>query len=129
MELPLTVVTSPYEAAVTHDRLVIEIGNAGNAIFADLDQAALARNAGLDLRPTFVLLFGNPKAGTAIMASSAPAAYELPLKLLVWSEDGATYVAYRAPSAIGAMYGVSGIEERLTAMDSAVAGIIKRALS
>ena len=127
MDAGLVVVDSPVDAAATHERVVREITAAGNTVFADLDQAALARGAGLDLRPTYVVIFGNPKAGTALMKASALAAYELPLKLLIWSEDGRTRVAYRPPSAMSNAYGLAGQHDLLAAMDVAVAALVHRA--
>ena len=120
---------SPFDAATTHERVVREIAAAGNTIFADLDQAALARGVGMLLRPTYVTIFGNPRGGTAIMNASAPAAYELPLKLLVWSEGDRTHVAYRPPSAMSSVYGLTDQHDRLTAMDSAIAAIVERAIA
>lgn len=122
----MIVVESPSDAATTHARVLREIAAAGNTIFADLDQAALARGAGLHLRATYVVLFGNPKAGTAIMNAAPLAAYELPLKLLIWSEGERTRIAYRPPSAITAAYGLADQQERLNAMDAAVASIVDR---
>jgi uncharacterized protein (DUF302 family) len=120
---------APFDAATTHDRVVSAIVAAGNTVFADLDQAALARGAGLDLRPTYVVIFGNPRAGTVIMNASPLAAYELPLKVLVWSDDAGTHVAYRPASAIAAAYGLAGQERVLKAIDSALAAIVDRAVA
>jgi len=125
----LTVVDSPHDAATTHERVACEIATAGNTVFADVDQAALARSVGLDLRPTYVVIFGNPRAGTAIMRASPLAAYELPLKVLVWSDGNGTHVGYRAPSTVAATYGLNGLEDLLAAMDAAVAGIVERAVA
>jgi len=129
MDGSLIVVDSPHDAATTHERIAGEITAAGNTIFADLDQAALARGAGLDLRPTYVVMFGNPRAGTPLMTASSLAAYELPLKLLIWSENDRTHVAYRPPSLMASEYGLAEQAKRLAVMDAAIAGIIERALS
>lgn len=127
MDAGLTVVDSPLDAATIRARVAREVTAAGNTIFADLDQAALARGAGLELRPTFVVIFGNPKAGTPLMVEDARASYELPLKLLIWSDEAGSHVAYRPPSTMGRDYSLSAQRERLAAIDRALAGIVERA--
>ena len=118
---------SPFDAATTRGRIVREVTAAGNTVFADLDQAEFARAAGLELRPTYVVIFGNPRAGSAIMHASARAGYELPLKLLIWREGERTYVAYRPPSEMSATYGLAELQSLLDAMDSALGSIVERA--
>lgn len=124
----LTVVDSPHSAAETRQRLRSALMASGNMIFADIDQSAAAVAAGLTLRPTWLLAFGNPKAGTSIMQHDPLAAYELPLKFLVWDDEGHARIAYRKPSDIGLMFGLNGLAERLSAMDAGVAKIIDAAL-
>ena len=73
-----------------------------------IDQQAEARAVGLDLRETTLVIFGNPAAGTGVMAASPLAALDLPLKVLVWADpDGATSVSYTAPATLAARYGLS----------------------
>jgi uncharacterized protein (DUF302 family) len=60
---------------------------AGWVIFSRIDHAAAARNAGLEMRPRTVIVFGNPKAGTPQMTKSATLAIDLPMKALVWQDD------------------------------------------
>ena len=60
---------------------------AGWAIFSRIDHAAAARDAGLEMRPRTVIVFGNPKAGTPQMTKSATLAIDLPMKALVWQDD------------------------------------------
>ena len=67
-------------------------------IFALVDHSGEAKAAGLEMRPTKLLIFGNPKAGTPLMVASPSAAIDLPLKLLVWEDDeGKTWVTYNSP--------------------------------
>lgn len=124
----LTVIDSPYAADETLQRLRAALATSGNTIFAEIDQSAAAAAAGLALRPTWLIVFGNPKAGTTIMQRSPLAAYELPLKLLVWSDGEHTRIAYRKPSSIGVTFGLSDISEQLAAMDAGIAKIIASAL-
>lgn len=93
---------------------------AGNTIFDSIDQAAAAKSAGLQLRPTTLIIFGNPKGGTVLMDSFPLVALELPLKVLVWEESGAVCVAYVPMSEIAERYGVTGMDDRVAAMDAAL---------
>ena len=80
------------------------IGAKGLKLFAVIDQAAEARQVGLSLRETVLVIFGSPVAGTPVMAASPLSALDLPLKVLVWSDDGQTKVSYYAPAALAARH-------------------------
>jgi uncharacterized protein (DUF302 family) len=72
---------------------------AGMKVFARIDQAAEARAVGLAMRPLVMLLFGSPRAGTALMVARPTAAIDLPLKALVWEdEQGETWLTYNTPA-------------------------------
>ena len=75
----------------------------GMRLFAVIDQAAEAREAGLTLRETTLVIFGSPKAGTPVMAASPLAALDLPLNVLIWADEGQT-VSYHAPAALAASH-------------------------
>src|ERR1700722_3548693 len=83
------------------------IGAKGMKLFAVIDQAAEARQVGLSLRETVLVIFGSPAAGTPVMAASPLSALDLPLKVLVWSDDGPTKVSYYAPAALAARHHLS----------------------
>lgn len=91
-----TVVTVPSRLhyGETLARLKAAIHDAGATLFAEIDQQAAAVGAGLDLRPTTLLLFGNPRAGTPLMDAWPISGLELPLRMLVWEQDGVVQVAY-----------------------------------
>ena len=76
----LTTKTSPRSVADTVTRLTGLLDARGMKVFAVIDQAAEARQAGLHLRPTTLVIFGNPVAGTAVMDAAPEAAIDLPLK-------------------------------------------------
>ena len=80
------------------------IGAKEMKLFAVIDQAAEARQVGLSLRETVLVIFGSPAAGTPVMAVSPLSALDLPLKVLVWSDDGQTKVSYYAPAALSARH-------------------------
>jgi uncharacterized protein (DUF302 family) len=115
---------SRYPYWETIERLSKAITDEGNTIFATIDQAAAAKTVGLPLRPTTLIIFGNPKGGTPLMDAFPLVGVELPLKLLVWEEDGNVSVAYVTMSEIAARYGVAGMDERIAAMDRAVDALI-----
>ena len=74
----------------------------GMRLFAVIDQAAEARQVGLTLRETTLVIFGNPKTGTPVMAASPLTALDLPLKVLIWADGDQTKVSYYAPAALAA---------------------------
>jgi uncharacterized protein (DUF302 family) len=95
---------SPLSVADTVDRLTGIIGAKGMRLFAVIDQRAEARRAGLDMRDTVLVIFGSPAAGTPVMVASPLSALDLPLKALVWDDDGQTKVSYYSPAAIAARH-------------------------
>ncbi|HUN30040.1 MAG TPA: DUF302 domain-containing protein [Alphaproteobacteria bacterium] len=101
-------------------QLSAAIGAGGNTIFATIDQAAAAQSVGMALRPTTLIVFGNPKGGTPLMEAFPLVALDLPLKLLVWEEGGVVSVAYVPMSEVASRYGVTGMDARVEAMDHAL---------
>lgn len=98
---------SPRSVSDTVARLTDLLEEKGLRLFAVIDQAAEARQVGLDLRDTILVLFGNPKAGTPVMVASPLAALDLPLKVVVWADGSQTKVSYPATSALAARYDLS----------------------
>lgn len=99
---------SPYTANESLDRFETLLSSKGITVFARIDQRAEALKAGLDLSPTELLIFGNPKAGTPLMAAFPLAALDLPLKLLAWEEPGVgTWLVYNDPVYLRERYGLS----------------------
>jgi uncharacterized protein (DUF302 family) len=88
---------SPYPVPETADRLQNLLLAKGMTIFARIDQAAEAASVGLTLRPTILLLFGNPKAGTPLMEQFPSLAIDLPLKALIWESSDKVYLSYVSP--------------------------------
>jgi uncharacterized protein (DUF302 family) len=97
---------SPRPVAATVTRFTDLLASKGVKVFAAIDQAAAAREACQDLRETVLVIFGNPAAGTPVMAASPLSALDLPLKIVVWDDAGQTKVSYTAPAAIAARYGL-----------------------
>lgn len=76
-------------------------------LFAVIDHSGEAEKAGLQLRPTKVLIFGNPKAGTPLMAAAPTVAIDLPMKILIWEDDaGKVWISYNSPAYLKERHGV-----------------------
>ncbi|WP_417727891.1 DUF302 domain-containing protein [Roseovarius sp.] len=91
-------VKSTSDVATTMDRLEAAVTGAGATVFARVDHAAGAASVDLALDPSQVLIFGNPKMGTAAMQDDPVAGLFLPLKVLVYQDNtGQTWLAYQKP--------------------------------
>lgn len=89
------------------DRLAAAIAAAGVQVFARIDHAAGAAGVGLALRPTEVVIFGDPRAGTPLMQQAQEIGLDLPLKVLVWQDEtGQTRLGYVDPLTLGRRYGL-----------------------
>lgn len=99
---------SPYAVPETIDRLTTILQAKGITIFARIDQQAEAEKVGLSLRPTQLLLFGNPRAGTPLMVAEPTIALDLPLKALAWeAADGKVWLSYNDPDYLKQRFSLS----------------------
>ena len=95
----LTSIASSFGPNETMNRLEAQVKARGMTVFARIDHAAGAVEAGLSLRPTEVLIFGNAKTGTPLMQAVQTIAIDLPLKALVWQDaSGDTWLSYNDPA-------------------------------
>ena len=119
----LIVVESRFAPTETADRLIAAVTSRGMTVMAGVDHAAAAEKVGLELRPTQVLMFGNPTAGTPLMQAQQTAGIDLPLKALVWQDEaGRTFVGYNDPQWIAARHGLAAENaDRMTAAMAAIA--------
>jgi uncharacterized protein (DUF302 family) len=95
---PPSVVTlqSKYGVEATVSRLKAALAAHGVTLFADIDQSTAAAKVGMSLRPTRLLLFGNPRAGTPVMEANSHAALELPLRAVVWEDpESGVWIDYQ----------------------------------
>lgn len=98
---------SRVSARETLDRLLAALARRKLTVFARVDHAAGAASVGLPLRPTEVVMFGNPKGGTAPMQDRQSAGIDLPLKALVFEDaDGAAWLIYNDPAWIAERHGL-----------------------
>lgn len=114
--LPSTQALPDAEAA-----LVKALEGAGLKVAARIDHAANARSVGQDLPPTVLLIFGNPAAGTKLMQAGRSVAIDLPIKALLWEQDGKTFISYNDPAWLARRHGLAGVDPVIQAMQGALA--------
>lgn len=102
----LIALKSPHSAAVTMTRLEDAAKQRGLMVFARIDHAAGAAKINKTLRPTEVIIFGNPQGGTPLMECAQSAGIDLPLKALVWEDAAAqVWVGYNDPGYLAQRHG------------------------
>ena len=102
----------------------------GMTIFSVIDHQQGAIKAGLDLQPTILVIFGNPKVGTKLMQCDQRIGLALPLKILIWQDDaGATWLGYWEPSNLKKEYNLEACNETLEKVKNAMANFAKAAAS
>ena len=123
-----TVITNPsfYSVHETIDRIEKAVVAKGMKIFARIDHAGEAKKIGLDMPSTELLIFGNPKWGTALMIAKPTAAIDVPMKALAWEDQsGQVWLTYNAPQLLHKRHGVS---EELVARLDRVGTFMERAV-
>ena len=117
---------SPYSVAATLDRLEAVLKAKGVKIFARIDHAAEAQGAGMSLRPTELLIFGNPKAGTPLMRANQSIGLDLPMKALAWQDaQGQVQLTWNSPDYLT---GRHALDAEFNKNLAAVGGLIEAAL-
>lgn len=117
---------SPWTVDETVARLEDAIARRGLKLFAVFDHSGEAEAHGLALRATKVVVFGSPQAGTPVMQAHPLAALDLPLKVLIWDDDGSTRVTYTAPAELAARY---DLDDELAARLAGIDAVTDAALS
>jgi catalase len=124
----LTTLQSSFTPEETTNRFEAEVKARGMTVFARINHAALAQQAGLALRPTELVLFGNPRGGTPLMQANQTIGIDLPLKALVWQDPaGKTWLSYNEPAWLAKRHGIPEREPALSAMSLALNGIAAKA--
>ena len=118
----LVAVRSQHGPEETMNLLEAAVRAKGMTVFAQIDHAAGAEAIGLPLRPTEVLVFGNGKSGTPLMQSSQTIGIDLPLKVLVWQDDGGvTSLSYNDPDWLARRH---GLDDQSRLVIESIKGII-----
>ncbi len=117
----LIIKQSAHSVPETMDRLAAAAEEKGLKVFDRIDHAAGAESAGLDLRPTQLLVIGNPNVGTPLMQADQRLALSLPLRIAAWQgENDTVWVGYWSPEVFVVQYGISEQSERLQKMAGAL---------
>jgi uncharacterized protein (DUF302 family) len=113
----------------TMDRLVAEVQAKGLTVFARVDHAAGAKDVGLALRPTELVIFGNAKGGTPLMQANQAIGIDLPLKALVWQDaSGTTWLSYNDPAWLAQRHGLGHeVDAPVEAMTSLLSALTQAA--
>jgi uncharacterized protein (DUF302 family) len=127
----LVTIRSAHSVPETIDRLVAAVTSRGLNVFARIDHAAGAASVSQELRPTLLVIFGNPRGGTPLMQDRQTAGIDLPVKALAWEDaDGAVWLTYNDPHWLARRHGlgassaaaVAAIESGLATVTAEVAG-------
>ena len=121
---------SPYSVSETLDRLETAVEKAGATVFARVDHAAGAEKVEMDLRPTQMLMFGNPKLGTPAMLDAQTVGLDLPLRVLAYADDeGQVHVTYHDPAALIETHGVPQDADYIAKMSGALGKLTDAAIA
>ena len=125
----LVTVASTFDVPTTLERLTQALEAKGITIFARVDHAAGAASVGLPLRPTTLVIFGNPVGGTPLMQAGQTTGIALPLKILVWQDvDGSVRLSYNDPAWIATRHGIGNdAQAAVSALTGALATLVRQA--
>lgn len=116
---------SPHSVADTLDRIEAVTGSLGANTVARIDHAAGARETGVEMRPSGVIIFGNPAMGTPLIVRSPTAGLDLPVRMLVWQdEDGDVWLAYTDPEVLARRHGIDPEDSAVTRMSITLDSIV-----
>lgn len=123
-------VESPFDVPTTLDKLTTVLEAKGMTVFTRIDHSANAQKADLELRPTQVLLFGNPMIGTPLMNCAQSVAIDLPQKMLAWQDEaGQVHLGWNDPAYLQTRHGIEGCDEVLQKVSAALGNFAKAATS
>jgi len=122
----LTHQKSAYSVKQTTDNLINILKKKGMTVFARIDHAAGAKKVNQTLRPTELVIFGNPKVGTPLMQCAQTTAIDLPQKALIWEDDkGDVYFSYNNPNYLVTRHNITGCEKVIKKVTNALAAFAK----
>ena len=111
----------------TVEKFKAAVEGAGATVFAVVDHAKGATSVGSQIPPATVVIFGNPKLGTPLIAANPQIGLDLPLKVLVWDEGGKTMIGYTDPVALKDRYGVTGADKTFDTISGALGKLTDKA--
>ena len=117
----LVSVKSSHDVVTTANRLESALKEKGVTIFARIDHAAGAQRVDQDLKPTLLIIFGNPALGTPLIQRSRSIGIDLPLKALIWEDHaGQVWFSYNAPDYLARRHGITEMEALVQKMETSV---------
>ena len=124
----LITIKSAHDVKSTADRLESALKSKGMTVFIRINHSAGAEKVGKKLRPTEVVIFGNPKVGTPLMQCGQRVAVDLPQKALIWEdESGQVWLSYNDPKYLVKRHGIEGCDEVITKISGALGNFSKKA--
>ncbi len=121
--------SSPYTVAETVERLENAIDEGGAKVVAKVDHAAAAKGADMELRPTTLIIFGNPKMGTPLMRQAQSMALDLPLRIAVYEDaEGKTVLVYQDLASLAQQHGIPDGVEQVEAAARALEALTDKAV-
>jgi uncharacterized protein (DUF302 family) len=121
-------VKSAHDVKATADRLENILNQKGMNVFIRINHTAGAQKIGKKLRPTELIVFGNPKVGTPLMQCSQSVAIDLPQKALIWQDEkGQVWLSYNNPRYLAERHGISGCAEVIQKVEKALGNFAKAA--
>jgi uncharacterized protein (DUF302 family) len=128
IDTDLVTLPSAHSVTETVERLKAVLAQKGIDVFAHIDHASGAKQVGLPLRPTQLLIFGNPKGGTPLMQAHQTIGLDLPLRALVWQdEEGKAWLTYTRVQDLARRHHVTGHDQAVKALDDGLAGLVRAA--
>ncbi|MEM7508870.1 MAG: DUF302 domain-containing protein [Pseudomonadota bacterium] len=114
-------IESNHSVAETIDRLKANVEKAGATVFARVDHAKGAASVDQELRPTEMLMFGNPKLGTPAMQGAQTMAPDLPMRVIAWEDaQGKVFIGYRDPAEAAKLHGLPADHPTIVKMQGAL---------
>jgi uncharacterized protein (DUF302 family) len=124
----LNSVKSSHDVKATADRLENILEQKGMTVFIRINHAAAARKIGKKLRPTELVVFGNPKVGTPLVQCNQRVAIDLPQKALIWLDDkGQVWLSYNDPNYLAQRHGLGDCAEVIKKVEKALDNFAKAA--
>ena len=124
----LVSVKSSHDAVTTANRLESALKAKGITVFARIDHARGAQSIGKTLKPTLLIIFGNPAMGTPLIQRSRSIGIDLPLKALIWEDHtGQVWLSYNTPDYLARRHGISEMGELIIKMETALSNFAQAA--
>ena len=124
----LVSVKSSHDVKTTADRLESTLKQKGMNVFIRINHAQGAQKVGMELRPTELIIFGNPKVGTPLMQCAQSVAIDLPQKALIWQDEkGQVWLSYNNPNYLVERHEISGCDEVVKKIEGALGNFAKAA--